>query len=48
MHIPRMKAVYFVGAGGIGMSALVRYYLSQGMTVARYDRVSTPVTEALR
>ena len=48
MHIPRMKAVYFVGAGGIGMSALVRYYLSQGMTVAGYDRVSTPLTEALR
>ena len=43
-----MKAVYFVGAGGIGMSALVRYYLSQGIVVGGYDRTACPLTEELR
>ena len=43
-----MKAVYFVGAGGIGMSALVRYFLSQGLTVAGYDRTACALTEELR
>ncbi len=43
-----MKAVYFVGAGGIGMSALVRYFLSQGLTVAGYDRTTCALTEELR
>ena len=43
-----MKAVYFVGAGGIGMSALVRYFLSQGLAVAGYDRTASALTEELR
>ncbi len=43
-----MKAVYFVGAGGIGMSALERYFLSQGLVVAGYDRTSCALTEELR
>ena len=41
------KNVYFVGAGGIGMAALERYFLSLGKKVAGYDRTSTPLTEAL-
>ena len=43
-----MKAVYFIGAGGIGMSALERYYLAQGLVVAGYDRTACPLTEELR
>lgn len=43
-----MKAVYFVGAGGIGMSALERYFLSKGLTVAGYDRTACKLTEELR
>lgn len=43
-----MNTVYFVGAGGIGMSALVRYYLSQGIVVGGYDRTACPLTEELR
>ena len=43
-----MNAVYFVDAGGIGMSALVRYYLSQGIVVGGYDRTACPLTEELR
>ena len=38
MNIDSIKSVYFVGAGGIGMSALVRYFLSLGKVVAGYDR----------
>ncbi|MGM9827773.1 MAG: UDP-N-acetylmuramate--L-alanine ligase [Muribaculaceae bacterium] len=41
------KKVYFVGAGGIGMAALVRYFLSRGIAVAGYDRTPTALTEAL-
>ena len=38
MNIETIKSVYFVGAGGIGMSALIRYFLSKGKFVAGYDR----------
>ena len=41
------KSVYFVGAGGIGMAALVRYYLSKGLKVAGYDRTRTALTDEL-
>lgn len=40
--------VYFLGIGGIGMSALARYFLAEGKSVAGYDRTSTPLTDALR
>lgn len=42
-----LDSVYFIGAGGIGMSALARYFLSQGKQVAGYDRVSTSLTDQL-
>ena len=42
-----IQSIYFVGAGGIGMSALVRYFLSQGLCVAGYDRTPTPLTAEL-
>ena len=42
-----MKNYYFVGAGGIGMANLVRYFLSQGCRVGGYDRVSTLLTDRL-
>lgn len=41
------KAIYFVGAGGIGMSALVRYFLAQGILVGGYDRTASTLTETL-
>ena len=47
MNIDAIKSVYFVGAGGIGMSALVRYFLSLGKTVAGYDRTASELTERL-
>lgn len=47
MEIDSIKSVYFIGAGGIGMSALVRYFLSLGKVVAGYDRTSSELTERL-
>lgn len=47
MNIETIKSVYFVGAGGIGMSALIRYFLSKGKTVAGYDRTPSELTETL-
>ncbi len=41
------KNIYFVGAGGIGMAALERYFLSRGCNVAGYDRTRTELTETL-
>ncbi len=41
------KFFYFIGIGGIGMSNLARYFMSQGKSVAGYDRVETPLTKAL-
>src|SRR5580765_3423307 len=38
------EAVYFIGIGGIGMSALARYFLSLGKKVSGYDRTRTPLT----
>ncbi|WP_321520181.1 UDP-N-acetylmuramate--L-alanine ligase [uncultured Bacteroides sp.] len=47
MEINQIKSVYFIGAGGIGMSALVRYFLSKGKNVAGYDRTPSELTEKL-
>ena len=41
------ERIYFLGIGGIGMSNLARYFLSQGKLVAGYDRVETPLTKSL-
>lgn len=43
----KFDRVYFVGAGGIGMAALERYYLSKGWKVAGYDRTPTDLTRSL-
>ncbi len=45
--IDNIKAVYFVGAGGIGMSALARYFLHKGLFVAGYDKTPSPLTRKL-
>ena len=47
LSLADIKSVYFVGAGGIGMSALVRYFLARGCQVGGYDRTSTELTSAL-
>lgn len=47
MDINTIKTIYFIGAGGIGMSALVRFFLSKGKEVAGYDRTPSELTEKL-
>ena len=46
-EITKISKFYFVGAGGIGMAALERYFLSQGKRVAGYDRTRTALTDHL-
>ena len=46
-YIMNYELIYFVGIGGIGMSNLARYFMSQGKLVGGYDRVETPLTKAL-
>ena len=47
MDIHTIQSVYFIGAGGIGMSALIRYFLSRGKQVAGYDRTPSELTSRL-
>lgn len=47
MELKDIKSVYFLGAGGIGMSALVRYFLSENKFIAGYDRTPSELTERL-
>ena len=42
-----MKNVYLIGIGGIGMSALARYYRHAGSNVAGYDRTPSKLTQEL-
>jgi UDP-N-acetylmuramate--alanine ligase len=41
------KNIYFIGIGGIGMSALARYFNTQGVVVSGYDKTPTDLTQAL-
>lgn len=47
MDFKDIKAVYFIGAGGIGMSAIARYFLYKGLDVAGYDRTPSNLTREL-
>ena len=48
MELNKIKAVYFVGAGGIGMSAIARYFLKKGLVVAGYDKTPSDLTRQLQ
>ena len=47
MELKDIKAVYFVGAGGIGMSAIARYFINRGLVVAGYDKTPSVLTRQL-
>ena len=47
MNLSSIHSVYFIGIGGIGMSALARWFWKRGIKVAGYDRVETPLTRKL-
>lgn len=48
LNISSIRRAYFVGIGGIGMSALARYFNSKGVEVFGYDKTPTSLTETLR
>jgi UDP-N-acetylmuramate--alanine ligase len=48
LSINDFKAIYFLGIGGIGMSALARYFNQQGKIVGGYDKTPTPLTHELQ
>ncbi|MDP1842619.1 MAG: UDP-N-acetylmuramate--L-alanine ligase [Sediminibacterium sp.] len=45
--LAQINKIYFIGIGGIGMSALARYFLAKGVNVSGYDKTVTPLTTAL-
>jgi UDP-N-acetylmuramate--alanine ligase len=47
MELSSVKKVYFIGAGGIGMSAIARYFLNRKIAVSGYDKTPTPLTTQL-
>ncbi len=47
MESKNIKAVYFIGAGGIGMSAIARYFIHRGLVVAGYDKTPSALTRQL-
>lgn len=47
MEFKNIKAVYFIGAGGIGMSAIARYFINRGLVVAGYDKTPSALTSQL-
>lgn len=47
MELNDIKAVYFIGAGGIGMSAIARFFIHRGLVVAGYDRTPSELTRQL-
>ena len=47
MELEDIKAVYFIGAGGIGMSAIARYFLKKGLVVGGYDKTPSDLTRQL-
>ncbi|WP_111682144.1 UDP-N-acetylmuramate--L-alanine ligase [Winogradskyella tangerina] len=48
MNIKAINNVYFIGIGGIGMSALARYFVAKGKHVAGYDKTPSDITKALQ
>lgn len=46
-RISNISTIYFIGIGGIGMSALARYFHARGCHVSGYDRTPTPLTSSL-
>lgn len=47
MELNSIKRFYFIGIGGIGMSALARYFFALGYDVAGYDKTPSPLTDEL-
>jgi len=47
IDIKDIQRIYFIGIGGIGMSAIARYFNAKGVVVLGYDKTVTPLTQQL-
>ncbi|NNC70974.1 MAG: UDP-N-acetylmuramate--L-alanine ligase [Flavobacteriaceae bacterium] len=47
MNLDKVHKIYFIGIGGIGMSALARYFHAKGVQVSGYDRVHSAITDSI-
>jgi len=47
MNLKNFDSIYFLGIGGIGMSALARWFRHSGLKVAGYDRTASPLIHEL-
>src|SRR5690349_2992542 len=47
VDLNNIRSVYFIGIGGIGMSALARYFHSKGKQVSGYDKTESDITKEL-
>ncbi|WP_299228441.1 UDP-N-acetylmuramate--L-alanine ligase [uncultured Psychroserpens sp.] len=47
MNLKHINSVYFIGIGGIGMSALARYFVAKDLKIGGYDKTKTNITDAL-
>ena len=47
MNLKTIHNVYFIGIGGVGMSALAKYFVAAGKVVGGYDKTPTLITESL-
>ena len=47
IDIKDIQRIYFIGIGGIGMSAIARYFNAKGVVVSGYDKTETPLTKQL-
>nr|WP_321226813.1 UDP-N-acetylmuramate--L-alanine ligase [uncultured Psychroserpens sp.] len=47
MNLDQAHSIYFIGIGGIGMSALARYFVAKGLVVGGYDKTKTDITDEL-
>ena len=47
MNLKTIHNVYFIGIGGVGMSALAKYFIADGKAVGGYDKVATLITDSL-
>ena len=47
MNLKTIHNVYFIGIGGVGMSALAKYFVADGKAVGGYDKVATLITDSL-
>jgi UDP-N-acetylmuramate--alanine ligase len=48
VNLKTLKHIYFLGIGGIGMSAIARWFIANGYSLAGYDKTATPLTDALQ